>query len=88
MYDLTLTADERRAFDWVGDRYNAGNVADLLLHRVPEDREWSDDEDITFTIPEHVAWQINELAEEEGYTWACFAASLKDKLNDFCFGIV
>ena len=30
MYTLTLTVDERRAFDWVGDRYNSGKVADLL----------------------------------------------------------
>ena len=30
MYNLTLTADERQAFDWVGDRYNSGKVADLL----------------------------------------------------------
>ena len=31
MYSLTLTADERQAFDWVGDRYNSGKVADLLM---------------------------------------------------------
>ena len=24
MYSLTLTADERRAFNWVGSRYNSG----------------------------------------------------------------
>ena len=30
MYVLTLTADERRAFDWVGSRYNSGKVAYLL----------------------------------------------------------
>ena len=30
MYSLTLTADERRAFDWVGSRYNSGKVADIL----------------------------------------------------------
>ncbi len=40
MYVLTLTADERRAFDWVGDRYNLGKVTDLMLDCLPEDREW------------------------------------------------
>jgi hypothetical protein len=55
MYSLTLTADERRAFDWVGHRYNSGEVADLLMDSIPEDREWHDDGDITFLIPEHVA---------------------------------
>ena len=45
---------------------NSGKVADLLLNCLPEDREWGDDADITFTIPEHVAWEINELAQERG----------------------
>jgi hypothetical protein len=88
VYTLTLKADERRAFDWVGDRYNSGKVADLLLDCIPEDREWDDDGDITFLIPEHVTWEIRELAEEEDYSWACFAPPLADKLNDLCSNIV
>jgi hypothetical protein len=88
MYSLTLTADKRRAFDWVGDRYNSGEVADLLMDCIPEDREWDDDGQITFQIPEHVAWEIDQLAEEEGYSWACFAPALAAKLNEFCRGIV
>jgi hypothetical protein len=88
MYILTLTADERRAFDWVGDRYNSGKVADLLLDCMPEDREWGDDDDITLNIPEHVAWEIDELADAEDYSWACFSPSLAAKLNDLCQGIV
>jgi hypothetical protein len=88
VYDLTLKADERRAFDWVGDRYNSGKVADLLLDCIPDDREWSDDDDITFDIPEHIAWQINELAEAEGYSWPCFAPDLAEKLNELCWNIV
>ena len=88
MYSLTLTADERRAFDWVGDRYNSGKVANLLTDCIPEDREWGDDGDITFAIPEHVAWEINGLAEEEDHTWACFAPELAAKLNEFCWAIV
>jgi hypothetical protein len=66
----------------VGDRYNAGRVARLLSDCIPEDREWGDHGDITFTIPEHLAWEINELAEEQDYTWACFAPSLVSKPND------
>jgi hypothetical protein len=88
MYHLTLTVDERQAFDWVGDRYNSGNVADLLIDCLPEGSEWSDESDLTFHIPEHVAWQINELAQEEGYAWACFAPSLATKLSELCWGIV
>ena len=88
MYSLTLTADERRAFDWVGHRYNSGKVASLLLDCIPEVQEWGDDGDITFLIPEHVAWEIRELAEEEDYSWACFAPPLATKLNDLCSNIV
>lgn len=88
MYDLTLTADERQAFGWVGDRYNSGKVADLLTDCLPEDWAWGDDGEITFEIPEHVAWQINDLAEEEDYSWACFAPDLTGKLNELCSGIV
>jgi hypothetical protein len=87
-YSLTLIADERRAFDWVGHRYNSGKVADLLIGCIPESREWNDDGDITFQIPEHVAWEIKELAEEEGYSWACFAPVLAAKLSDFYWGII
>jgi hypothetical protein len=35
-----------------------------------------------------VAWAVNELAEEEGFSWACFATDLVEKLNDLCWGIV
>ncbi len=45
-------------------------------------------DEITFAIPEHVAWGINELAQEEDYSWACFAPSLAGKLNDLCRSIV
>ena len=58
MYTLVLTADEQRAFDWVGDRYNAGQVASMLVDQLPEDREWSDEADITFDLPEHVASEV------------------------------
>ena len=57
MYSLTLTADERRAFDWVGDRYNSGKVADLLLDCMPEDREWGEDADAT--SPSGSAWSVS-----------------------------
>jgi hypothetical protein len=55
---------------------------------IPENREWDGDGAITFQIPEHVVWEIKELAEEEGYSWACFAPALAAKLNGFCWGIV
>jgi|GEM_PF-3387367 len=89
MYTLTLTPDERRAFDWVGDRYTAGAVADLLRDCIPEESpEWEEDGDITFNLLEHIAWQVRDLAEEEGNAWPCFAPDLAEKLNDLCWSIV
>lgn len=89
MYTLILTADDRHAFDWVGHRYNAGRAADLLRDCIPDGSpEWEDDGDISFILPEHVAWQIRDLAEEEGNAWPCFATDLACKLNDLCWCIV
>jgi hypothetical protein len=89
MYTLTLTKAERQAFDWVGDRYNAGRVADLLIGCIPEGQpEWNEDGDITFAIPERIAWEIRDLAEEEGSAWPCLAPDLASKLNDFCSGVI
>lgn len=88
MYELTLTSDERDAFGWVGDRYAAGAISDLLIALLPDDVEWCDDGDITFDVPEHVAWQIDELADEEDHAWPCFAPTLAAKLETFLAQIV
>jgi len=90
-YHLTLTQDQRAAFDWVGDRYGAGDVARLLLtqcQHTPEEAEWDQPGDMAFTVPEHVAWQIRDLAEAEDFLWPCFAGELTRKLNDFCWNLV
>jgi hypothetical protein len=88
MYTLELTSAERRAFDWVGDRYSAGQVATLLMDYLPADREWSDESTITFDVPENAAWEIQRLAEEEDCLWPCFDTDLRAKLNDFLGQIV
>ena len=88
IYSLALTADERRAFDCVGARYNSGKVADFLMDCIPEDREWGDDADITSMIPEHIAFEIKRLAQEEDHAWDCFAPALAAKLNYPCWSVV
>ena len=90
-YPLTLARSERDAFDWVGDRYCAGDVARLLrceCKRTPAEAEWDDPGDLTFNVPEHVSWQIRDLAEAEDFLWPCFAPELTHKMNDFCLAIV
>jgi hypothetical protein len=72
----------------VGDRYNSGKIADLLMECIPEDRGWGDDRDLMCQSPEHVAWRVRDLAEDEGYSWACFSPAIAAKLSDFCWGIV
>lgn len=91
MYTLTLTKADRDAFDWVGGRYNAHEIAGLLESTWDdEDKGWNEDnqDDMTFNIPEHIAWEIDELAKEEDYTFPCFASDLRHKMEDFCNSIV
>lgn len=85
-YTLTLSHDERKAFDWVGDRYNAGTVASLLLMNCSTTDDsigWDDKGDMTFDVPEYVAHLIRDLAEEEDNTWPCFADELAEKMRTF-----
>lgn len=84
MYRLTLTAEERRAFDWIGDRYETGGpVARMLSDYMPEAAEWDGPDDITFTVPEHVAWQIDQASKAEGHYWPCFSPDLAKKMCRF-----
>ncbi len=87
MYKLSLTKSERDAIDWVGHRYANGNdFADLLLQCMPENTEWDDPYSITFQILEHLAWRIQEIADESG--WTCFAGSFVEKLDAFLERVV
>lgn len=93
MYTLTLTAGERAAFDWVGHRYATGHDTGVLLYHCmtneqKDDGAWDSPGDITFSIPEYVAWQISDLAEQEDMLFPCFAGSLKEKMIDLCMAIV
>jgi hypothetical protein len=92
MYHLKLTATERKAIDWIGDRYAHGHdlykVLWVQAKPTPEDADWDSPCDITFVISESVAWQIHEIAEECEYRWDCFAPSLATKLTRFCEQIV
>jgi len=89
MYQLTLTKPERYAFDWVGYRYDTGDcVGNLLRQCLADGHEWDDAGDITFRIPEYVAWEINEKSEMEDGLWPCFADELKAKMQALCDSIV
>tara|TARA_Y100000034_G_C6682479_1_gene300055 strand:- start:376 stop:660 length:285 start_codon:yes stop_codon:yes gene_type:complete len=94
MYTLTLTHEDRKAIDWVGHRYSNGDdLFDLLWDSIVVGpaivgKKWDDDIDITFHIPEHIAWQIKENAEQEDGFWPCFADELAIKMQAFCDSIV
>lgn len=82
MYELTLTQNERDAISWVGNRYWCGDDLYKLLLNAEWDGEWDDDTDITFKLPEHVAWQIRDGIMENGID--CFSPEFEGKLYDFC----
>lgn len=92
MYKLTLTYGERLAFDFVKGKYETGEIGDVLVDYLPEDKEWSSMDDITFEIPEHKAWEIMDIAfeseENNSATWPMFELDLVIKMEDFLNGIV
>lgn len=86
MYQLTLTKNQRDAFDWIGYRYAIGGIADILCDCT--ESEWDSPDPITFNIPEHAAWQIRDLAAQDNNLWPCFSTRLAMKLQDFVDMIV
>lgn len=88
MYKLTLTADERRAIDFVGYRYAHGDDLFESLMDSEFDNDWDFDGNVEFKIPEHIAWRIQEIAEESNYLWDLFSAEFADKMNRFVEAIV
>lgn len=96
MYKLTLTRPEREAIDWVGTRYSHGmelwqelwcNCTQITAYcEEADETEWNDPKPITFHIPEHVAWKVKELIEQDNL--ACFGHELRVKLEEFRDNIV
>jgi hypothetical protein len=98
-YKLTLTKEERKAIDWIGNRYPHGHDLYRLLwieSKVENEScinpwdlaDWGYDEDITFLIPESVAWEIDAMGLGSCYKWDCFSDELVIKLNAFCGQLV
>lgn len=90
MYQLMLTFEERKAIDFAGYRYwNGTDLFKLLWHHCcgPDD-EWDDPGNITFSVPEHIAWEIRELWHENGCQMDLFSESLELKLTTFILNIV
>lgn len=90
MYKLTLSADDRSAIDWVGNRYSHGD--DLFKAIMGGDSEnksdcWSESEgDITFILPEAIAWDVTDIIN--GSNLDCFGEALCRKLRSFADRIV
>ena len=92
MYQLTLSKDERAEIDWIGSRYSNGNDLYIYLwlasENSPDDVDWDSDVDITFTVPEHIAWGISEIYKDNEESWPCFSQELCLKMNKFLDRIV
>jgi hypothetical protein len=94
-YRLTLTREERKAIDWVGERYSgAPKLKEIVCKCIDDDEDdvWEGPDVITVVIPEHHAWELEEAVEEdmEGNhePWPCFSADLYIKLEEFRSRIV
>lgn len=92
MYTLTLTHEERKAIDWIGNRYSNGDDLYRMIwgrsEQSPNDVDWDSPCDITFKIPENIAWNIRDNAKSEDGYWPCFAKELADKMQTFIDNIV
>lgn len=97
MYKLTLTYPERQAIIQVGGRYSHGWALYQLLQNEEvacecpagldsELIDWDYEGSITFDVPEHLAWEMKDLIEEDDC--ALLSLKLKGKLLDFIMAIV
>lgn len=90
-YKLTLTAADRKAINFVGDRYAHGTeLYQLLWHDSQCDPEdwWEYDGDMVITVPEHIAWEVQRIRAICEGRWDLFDTPLRRKLNEFCDRIV
>ena len=88
-YTLTLTVGDRKAFEFVGDRYGNGiDMINILINGLSNGEEWDDPRTLTFYLMEHEAWQIQSLAEEDDYLFPLFSGNLKEKMWNFIDQIV
>lgn len=94
-YTLTLTREERKAIDWIGGHYRHGTeLASILIVKCFWDdgegclTDWESPYDIKFSMPEHVAWEIKDIIDENNGALECFDRELVKKLYKFCDQIV
>lgn len=89
MYTLTLTSGERQAFDFASWRYASYAIYNLLAECMGEDDEWSSGKDITFQIPEHISWAMQDIRDRNGMeTWTLFSDDLTSKMERFLDSII
>jgi len=86
-YKLTLTESELKAIRFAGYRYYTGDDFMKILNSCNQTNDpnfdsckTSNGTDITYTIPEHKAWDIKELFELEDLRFPLFSDDFKAKL--------
>lgn len=91
-YTLELTTAEQEAIHLIGNRYAHGDrLRKLLVENCSTDDPddgwdcWRN-HDMGFIIPEHIAWEISEIINEDQL--ACFSPALVNKLREFQHSIV
>ncbi len=90
-YRITLTAGERKALDWVGGRdwtgYDLYHCLWVQSTQEPE-MDWDDPGEMTCIVPEHVAWKIRDMWEDNGEIIPHLADEFASKLLNFIMNIV
>ena len=87
-YTLTLSLAERRAIDWIGDRYAHGNELYSLLwarcEQTPDDADWDDPRPIDFTFTPKRAHDLTTIRDDDQGHWTCFAPEFAKKFDELC----
>ena len=88
MYKLTLTLQEIVFLEWAKGRYFVGDILPLISEYCLEQNDGS----TVYSIPEHIAWEVKGLIEEdtedlEGIV-PCASKELSDKLILWAMDVV
>ncbi len=87
MYQLTITTAERLALEWAAQRGYFPRA--ILRGMMPVEGTRECDDEITYTMPEHVAWSLLELREEDPDAYlACIGRPLLGRILDLEASIV
>lgn len=92
MYQIKLNQEDRKAIDWIGNRYGHGTSLKNILESLEVERnpdvDWESHLDIIYQIPEYKAWELKEVVEGDNLDCINLGSNLAQELTRFINSIV